>query len=60
MKPYIPPDKTSCRPGCGCCVPNKSGHGHRSRRRSEGTEAVRRNAKKAARREGRKTIKEES
>lgn len=58
MKPYIPVNLTSCRPGCACCVPAKSGHGHKSKRRNEGVERVKRNAKKAMRREGKQECKE--
>lgn len=55
MKPYVPSNLTSLRPGCGCCIPYKSGHGHDSRRHNDGVERVKRNAKKAMRREGKKT-----
>lgn len=54
MKIYSPATFVSLRPGCGCCVPNKSGHGHKSKRKTASADSAKRNAKKAARQAGKK------
>lgn len=53
MKPYIPADKTSPRPGCPCCK-GKFMDGHNDR--SESTKRAHRAGKKAVRRNSKKDV----